>query len=159
MEGKRDLLQSLWPMLIYNNAPDRYQLVYLSRSVLPFYTYESYLVDYELNRNDHHQTVSCVFTDYLSQSATIINITQSHVIHVEFKAHLYGHYYFTRSFNSHSSIDIDCEEFDGNPKPVYTLLWMLNGENRTLLNKATRGHYTIPDATWRHRGKHDDEIE
>jgi hypothetical protein len=39
---------------------------------------------------------------------------------------------FTRSFNSYSSIEINCEEFDANPKPTYTLIWTLNGENQIL---------------------------
>ena len=79
------------------------------------------------------------------------------MLDIQYKAYLRGSYYFIRSFNSYSSIEINCEEFNGNPKPVYTLLWILNGKNRTLLNKTKHGRYYINNATWRNRGEDSNE--
>jgi hypothetical protein len=132
-------------MIIYNNDPDHYELLSSSTS----YTYKAYLLNYELNRNDHHQTVSCA----LIQQLVIHNVTLVNKLNIKYKAYLRGNYYFTRSFNAYSSIEINCEEFDGNPEPIYTLIWRLNGENQILLNKTKHGRYFIENATWRHRGK------
>ncbi|CAF3387509.1 unnamed protein product [Rotaria sp. Silwood1] len=135
-------------MIIYNNDPDHYQL--LSSSSIS-YIYTAYLFNYELNQNDHNQTVSCALIQQDLKQIVILNVTLTDILNIEYKAYLYGNYYFTRSFNSYSSIEINCEEFNGNPKPVYSLIWMLNGENQTLLNKTKYGRYFINNATWRHR--------
>lgn len=150
MSQSYSAFQSTWSMILYNNAPDRYQLL---RTSSIYYTYEGYLINYELDRNDHNQTVSCVLIEQQSQPKTIINITRPERFNVQFKAYLRGEYYFIRSFHSHSSIVINCEEFDGNPNPFYSLIWSLNGDDRTLLNRTKHGRYAIADATWRHRGK------
>jgi hypothetical protein len=135
-------------MIIYNNDPDLYQLLSSSSTS---YTYTASLVNYELNRNDHNQSISC---SLIQQQIMIQNVTLINQLNVRYKAYLRGNYYFTRSFNAYSSIEINCEEFNANPKPVYTLLWILNGENRTLLNKTKHGRYFIENATWRNRGRH-----
>jgi hypothetical protein len=147
----RSLFLSIWHMIIYNNDPDHYQL--LSSSSSNSYTYTGYLSNYELNQNDHNQTVSCALIQQKTQHTILLNVTLSNVFNIEYKAYLRGNYYFTRSFNAYSSIEINCEEFDANPKPVYTLIWILNGENQTLLNRTKYGRYFIDNATWRHRGK------
>lgn len=147
IEQTRSLFFSTWSIIIYNNDPDYYQLLSSSSTS---YTYIASLFNYELNRNDHNQTISCAL---IQQQTLIQNITLTNQFNVRYKAYLRGNYYFTRSFNAYSSIEINCEEFNANPKPVYTLLWILNGENRTLLNKSKHGRYFIPNATWRNRGK------
>ena len=137
-------------MIIYNNDPDHYQLL-PSSSIS--YTYEAYLFNYELHQNDHNQTVSCRLIQQDFEPIIILNVTLTNILNIEYKAYLVGNYYVTRSFNTHSSIEINCEEFNGNPKPVYSLIWMLNGEHRTLLNRTKYGRYYIDNATWQHRGK------
>jgi hypothetical protein len=134
-------------MIIYNNDPNHYQLIPSSATS---YTYTAYLSNYELHQNDHNQTVSCTL---IQQQTVLLNNTLSQELNIEYKAFLRGNYYFTRSFTAYSSIEINCEEFDANPKPVYTLIWTLNGEVKTLLNKTTYGRYLIDNATWRHRGR------
>ncbi|CAF0745801.1 unnamed protein product [Rotaria sp. Silwood1] len=151
IEQTRSLFSSTWFMIIYNNDPDHYQL--LSSSSIS-YIYTAYLFNYELNQNDHNQTVSCALIQQDLKQIVILNVTLTDILNIEYKAYLYGNYYFTRSFNSYSSIEINCEEFNGNPKPVYSLIWMLNGENQTLLNKTKYGRYFINNATWRHRGNY-----
>lgn len=141
-------------MIIYNNDPDHYQLV--SSSSIS-YTYTAYLFNYELNQNDHQQTAYCALVEQDLKQTVLLNVTLTNVFNIEYKAYLYGNYYFTRSFNSYSSIEINCEEFRGNPNPIYTLIWILNGVNRTLLNKSKHGQYFINNATWRHRGKESHE--
>ncbi len=148
IEQTRSLFLFTWHMIIYNNDPDYYQLLSSSSTS---YTYIASLFNYELNRNDHNQTLSCAL---IQQQTVIHNITRTNQLNVKYKAYLRGNYYFTRSFNAYSSIEINCEEFHANPKPVYTLLWILNEENRTLLNKTKHGRYFIQNATWRNRGKH-----
>jgi hypothetical protein len=150
IEKSRSLFFSTWYMIIYNNDPDHYQLFSSSSNS---YTYIAYLFNYELNRNDHNQTISCTFIQEKSQQIIIHNITLINKLNIEYKAYLRGNYYFTRSFNTYSSIEINCEEFDANPKPFYTLIWTLNGENQILLNKTMYGRYFINNATWQHRGK------
>jgi len=157
IEKSRSLFLSTWYMIIYNNDPDYYQLL-SSSSSSNSYTYIAYLFNYELNRNDHNQTVSCAFLQQKSQQIVIHNVTLTNKLNIEYKAYLRGHYYFIRSFNAYSLIEINCEEFDANPQPVYTLIWILNGENQTLLNKTKHGRYFINNATWRHRGKEFDYI-
>ncbi|CAM4755038.1 unnamed protein product [Rotaria magnacalcarata] len=144
------LFSSMWYMIIYNNDADHYQL---RSSTSVSYSYTAYLVNYELNKNDHNQTVLCTLIQQNLKPTVLLNATLPAVLNIQYKTYLYGNYYFTRSFNSYSSIEINCEEFDGNPKPMYTLIWMLNGENRTLLNKTQHGKYIIDSATWRNRGK------
>ncbi|CAF0739214.1 unnamed protein product [Rotaria sordida] len=152
IEQIRSLFSSIWFMIIYNNDPDYYQLLSSSSSIS--YIYTAYLFNYELNQNDHNQTVSCALIQQDLKQIIILNVTLIDILNIEYKAYLYGNYYFIRSFNSYSSIEINCEEFHGNPKPVYSLIWMLNGENRTLLNKTKHGRYFIDNATWRHRGNY-----
>ena len=148
IERTRSLFLSTWSMILYNNDPDLYRLLSSSSTS---YTYTASLWNYELNRNDHNQSISCAL---IQQQTMIQNVTLISQFNVRYKAYLHGNYYFTRSFNAYSSIEINCEEFNANPKPVYTLLWVLNGENRTLLNKTKHGRYFIENATWRNRGKH-----
>ncbi|CAF2852483.1 unnamed protein product [Rotaria sp. Silwood2] len=151
IEQIRSVFSSTWFMIIYNNDPDHYQLLSSSSSA---HIYTAYLFNYELNQNDHNQTVSCSLIQQNLKQIVILNVTLIDILNIEYKAYLYGNYYFTRSFNSYSSIEINCEEFDGNPKPVYSLIWMLNSENRTLLNKTKHGRYFIDNANWRHRGNY-----
>jgi hypothetical protein len=154
IEQSRSIFFSSWYMIIYNTDPDHYQLLPSSSSSSPIsYTYISYLVNYELNRNDHNQTISCAFIQEKSQQIILHNISLINKLNIEYKAYLRGNYYFTRSFNAYSLIEINCEEFDGNPKPIYTLIWILNGEYHILLNKTKYGRYFIHNATWKHRGK------
>jgi hypothetical protein len=150
IEQSRSLFLFTWYMIIYNTDPDYYQLLPSSSSS---YIYSAYLINYELNRNDHKQRISCALIEQKLHQTVLVNVTLSEILNVEYKAYLRGNYYFTRSFNVYSSIEINCEEFDGNPKPVYTLIWILNGNNQTLLNKTKYGRYVIENATWRHRGK------
>lgn len=146
----RSLFFSKWSMIIYNNDPDQYQLLPSSTS----YRYTAYLFNYELNRNDHNQTISCSLIEQKSQQIILQNISLINKFNIEYKTYLYGNYYFTRSFNAYSLIEINCEEFDGNPKPVYSLIWLLNGNKQILLNKTKYGRYFIKNATWKHRGKY-----
>jgi len=150
IEQSRSLFLSIWYMIIYNNAPDHYQLLSASSNS---YMYIAYLFNYELNKNDHNQSVSCTLIQQESQQTVLLNTTRTDLLNIEYRAYLRGNYYFTRSFNAHSSIEINCEEFDANPKAVYTLIWILNEKNHTLLNKTNHGRYLIDNATWRHRGK------
>lgn len=138
-------------MIIYNTDPDQYQLLPSSSTS---YTYIASLWNYELNRNDHNQTVSCVLLKQQSQQIVIHNQTLPQPLNITYKAFLRGNYYFTRSFNAYSSIEINCDEFNGNPPPVYTLIWMSNNHNQTLFNQSKHGRYLIVNATWRNRGKH-----
>ena len=135
-------------MIIYNNAPDQYQLLPSSSTS---YIYSASLWNYELNRNDHNQIVSCVL---LEQQIFIHNQTLFPPLNVIYKAVLRGKYYFTRSFSAYSSIEINCEQFDSNPPPVHTLVWMLNDQNQTLFNRTKQGRFQITNATWRNRGKY-----
>ena len=137
-------------MIIYNNDPDSYQLLSSSSTS---YTYTAYLFNYELNRNDHNQTVSCLILQQNLEQYVINNISLIEQLNIEYKAYLRGNYYFIHSFNTYSSIEINCEEFDGNPPPVYTLIWTLNEKNQTLFNKNKHGRYLIQNATWEQRGK------
>ncbi|UJR33073.1 hypothetical protein I4U23_020532 [Adineta vaga] len=148
IEQFRSTLLSTWYMIVYNNDPDHYQLLPLSSNS---YRYTASLLNYELNRNDHNQHVSCTLFQQELQST---NVTLSKDLNIEYKAYLRGNYYFIRSFNSYSSIEINCEEFDANPKAIYTLIWVLNGQNQTLLNQTIYGRYLIKNATWHHRGNY-----
>ena len=150
IEQSRSVFLSTWYMIIYNNDPNHYQLHSLSSTS---YTYTAYLFNYELNQNDHNQILSCTLIQQEAQPTVVLKTTLSSVLNIEYKACLRGSYYFSRSFDAHSSIEINCEEFDANPKPVYTLIWILNGDNQTLLNKTNYGRYFIDNATWRHRGR------
>lgn len=137
-------------MIIYNNNPDDYQLIRLSTS--SSYRFSGAVLHYQLDRDDHRQNVTCSLFEHQSRPILLRETTSIHPLNITYKAYLRGEYYFTRSFPSHSSIEIHCDEFDGNPTPLYTLLWSLNEINRTLLNKSLNGRYVISDATWRHRG-------
>ncbi|CAF1071414.1 unnamed protein product [Adineta steineri] len=149
MEQSRSIFLSTWYMIIYNNDPDSYELLSLSSNS---YLYKAYILNYELNRNDHNQTVSCMLIQQELQQIVMLNFTRKDLLNIEYKAYLRGNYYFIRSFNAYSSIEINCEEFDANPKAVYTLIWILNERNQTLLNKTHHGRYLIDNATWQNRG-------
>ncbi|CAF1485921.1 unnamed protein product [Adineta ricciae] len=150
IERFRSTLLSTWYMTIYSHDSDRYELSPLSSNS---YSYAANLLNYDLDRNDHNQHVSCMLLQQEFQTTkAILNTSLPTILNVEYKAYLRGNYYFTRSFNSYSLIEINCEEFDGNPKPVYTLIWFLNGENQTLLNQSQHGRYFIENATWHQRG-------
>ncbi|CAF1014783.1 unnamed protein product [Adineta steineri] len=155
MEQSRSLFLSTWYMIIYNNDPDFYELLSLSSNS---YQYKAYIFNYELNRNDHNQTVSCMLIQQELQQIVMLNFTRIDLLNIEYKAYLRGSYYFIRSFNAYSSIEINCEEFDANPKAVYTLIWILNERNQTLLNKTHHGRYLIDNATWQNRGNHSTDI-
>lgn len=136
-------------MIIYNNDPDYSQLLSLSTTC---YTFRNYLFNYELNRNDHNQSISCLLIEQKSQQILLKNLTLKSQFNIEYKTYLRGNYYFIHSFNPYSTIEINCEEFDGNPKPIYSLIWLLNEKYEILLNKTKYGKYIIHNATWQHRG-------
>lgn len=138
-------------MIIYNHDPDQYQLLDSSSTS---FTYIASILHYELDRNDHNQTISCTLIEQQIKPIIIHTQTLCQSLNVTYKAYLHGSYYSTRSFNAFSSIEINCEVFNANPSPVYTLIWMFNDRNQTLFNQTKQGRYIITNATWRNRGRH-----
>lgn len=143
-------LRSRWSMIIHNNRADRYELLAVSPSKFRLI---GSLLHYEIDRSDHRENVTCTLFGHRPQPLIIAQTTSIRSFNVKYEVSLRGEYFFVRSFPSHSAIEINCEEFDGNPPPLYTLVWNLNGINRTLFNKTKRGKFFIADATWRHRGR------
>lgn len=152
IEQVRSKFFSIWYMIIYNNDPDDQQLHFNSSNL---FIYTNYLLNYELNRNDHNQTVTCTLIEQRFQQQILWHHIQLEKrLSIEYKAYLVGNYYFIRSFNSYSTIEINCEEFDGNPRPIYSLIWSLNRQHRILLNRTSYGRYVLVDTTWQNRGKY-----
>lgn len=149
VEKAHEFLRSIWFMIVYNNDAETYDLINYG---LNSFGYTGHVLNYELDRTDNNETISYLLIEHLSQPITIINITQLYKFNVQYKASARENTYFTYSFSSQSIIKINCEQFDANPAPLYSLIWTLNGRTNFLLNYTKHGRYVIENGTWTQRG-------